>query len=417
VTTFDYHLDVCSGEGIAGWVTHPTGIRAIRVLIRGREAGVVTVGVPREDVAAARPSVPGAATSGFFVTFSAGTFDTREPCEIELEFRAEDQTVLRVAKRVWAVQVPSRIEMPHDLPRAPFPADVVATLMELRPGSYPTAGMWDREVRELAIADIATILQYRASAKPVLRYAHYLHTMFSCFRFIQTHYERFNRFVDLSAKDSAAVASSPEEMLCIANHLYVLKSHGLNTSLVECGCFKGFSTCCLSQACAWLGMRLHVFDSFAGLPPVDHYHYQEGDFRGSIDEVTDNLRTFGRIDVVELHEGFFSETIPGFREPFTCLWMDVDLQASATDVMQLVPALPAEACIFSHECPEGAFVDGHPNLDASEVMPPMVDALLARGWKPEGAHLAGFLSALWSGETGIPVLVYDEVERMLRAAV
>src|SRR6266480_1140884 len=36
--------------------------------------------------------------------------------------------------------------------------------------------------------------------------------------------------------------------------------------VVECGCYKGGSTANLSLICAKAGRKLHVFDSFAGLP-------------------------------------------------------------------------------------------------------------------------------------------------------
>ncbi len=124
------------------------------------------------------------------------------------------------------------------------------------------------------------ILLARAFVAPVLRYARYLRTMSTGFGYVNDHFDPINHLSDPTAKDYSARATSPEEMLSICNHLYVLQSRGVLTSVIECGCFKGFSTCCLSQACAWLGVPLHVFDSFAGLPPSASDYYCRGRLPG-----------------------------------------------------------------------------------------------------------------------------------------
>src|SRR5262249_25793785 len=163
---------------------------------------------------------------------------------------------------------------------------------------------------------------------------------------------------------------------------------------VECGCFKGFSTCCLSHACAALGIRMDVFDSFAGLPPSEGSEYDAGDFAGSFEEVRDHLRAFGRLDVVDAHRGFFADTLPGYDETPLCIWMDVDLTSSAADVMQLLPRLPVRSCVFTHECTPGSFVEGSPVRESSLIMPPIVDAFDAAGREVEGRFLTGDLGVL-----------------------
>ena len=306
--------------------------------------------------------------------------------------------------------------MRRGLAPSSIPVDVVATLAELRPSEYGGAAPWSPELVERAVDDIVWILENRAGAKPILRYAHYLLTMSESFGFIGSHFDRINRLVDASAKDFEAVASSPYEMLCIANNLYVLRSGGARGGLVECGCFKGFSTCCLSQACGWLGMQLHVFDSFEGLPPSEGGYYKEHDFRGTMEEVTDNLQTFGQPSAVQLHRGFFADTLPSFKEPFACLWMDVDLESSSRDVMALLPALPVDSCVFSHECPPEAFAEFRPQPGASEVLPPILEAFGSLGATAMGRHLTGYLGAIWRDGQAPPVLGYDEISRIVAAA-
>jgi hypothetical protein len=51
-------------------------------------------------------------------------------------------------------------------------------------------------------------------------------------------------------------------MLTLASHLYVLKQHNLKGRVFEFGCFKGYSTCCISLTCRELGLQLATFDSF-----------------------------------------------------------------------------------------------------------------------------------------------------------
>jgi predicted O-methyltransferase YrrM len=156
-------------------------------------------------------------------------------------------------------------------------------------------------------------------------------------------------------KDHLTAATSPNEMLAIANQLFILKSYGVEGNVLECGCFKGYSTCCLSFACRRLGYPLVVADSFAGLPlepaevGADQY-YQAGDFAGSRAEVEQNLRAFGLVDSVQLVEGWFSQTLRDWNRPLALLWLDVDLESSAADVLKpCLPYLQPKGVIFSHE--------------------------------------------------------------------
>ena len=413
---FDFNVETCNADGIVGWVVHPSGVADVKVLQHDHSIGQVKWGAARADVAAARPHISSAIDSGFMAAFPDGTFAVGEPQELVIEFTARDASTLRVGREVLPVRVLGGEPVRRGLAPSSLPADVVATLADLRPGEYDGSAPWGPELVERAVDDIVRILRDRAGAKPILRYSHFLVSMSEAFHFIGSHFDRINRLVDSSAKDFEAVASSPGEMLCIANQLYVLRSRGTSGGLVECGCFKGFSTCCLSQACAWLGMQLHVFDSFEGLPPSEGGYYQEHDFRGTMEEVTDNLRTFGQPSVVQLHRGFFEDTLPHFTDPFSCIWMDVDLESSARDVMTLLPALPADSCVFSHECPSDAFVESRPQAQASEVLPPIIKAFESMGAAPVGRHMTGYLGALWSDGRTAPVLGYDEISRIVAAA-
>lgn len=156
-------------------------------------------------------------------------------------------------------------------------------------------------------------------------------------------------------KDQLCIHTAPEEMLVIANHLFILRSYGIEGCVLECGCFKGYSSCCLSIACRRLGYPLVIADSFTGLPAVPHEvgedrYYQVGDFAGARVEVEQNLRTFGDPLGVELVEGWFSDTLKEWDRPLALLWLDVDLWSSTMDVLNpCLPALDPRGAIFSHE--------------------------------------------------------------------
>jgi hypothetical protein len=133
--------------------------------------------------------------------------------------------------------------------------------------------------------------------------------------------------------------------------------------MVECGCYKGGSTVNLSLVAAACGRTLHVFDSFAGLPEpdgADEGHvvvgeqivrtYEAGAYAGTKAEVTENVRTYGVLDVCELHEGFFDDTMPGFAEPVVFAYLDVDLvRSEETCLKHLWPLLIDGGYVYTDE--------------------------------------------------------------------
>lgn len=133
--------------------------------------------------------------------------------------------------------------------------------------------------------------------------------------------------------------------------------------LVECGCFKGGSTANLSLLAAAIGRQLHAFDSFAGLPVADDvdaghvvlgernlYSYEAGAYRGSLDEVRDNVARYGAIEACVVHPGYFEETMPGFDLPVVFAYFDVDLVKSAEPCLRTVwPLLQPNGYLFTDE--------------------------------------------------------------------
>jgi hypothetical protein len=187
--------------------------------------------------------------------------------------------------------------------------------------------------------------------------------------FLAVHYAAFRSIRAVMAganagredrKDNMTTATSAEEMLALANHLYLLRSRGVRGHVLECGCFKGYSSSCLSLVCRRLGFPFVVADSFAGLPPdpaevgADKY-YQVGDFAGSRAEVEGNIRAYGDIAGVEFLQGWFSDTLTGWDRPLALIWMDVDLVSSLEDVMKPCAGyLDPRGVVYSHD-----FLAGH----------------------------------------------------------
>jgi len=189
---------------------------------------------------------------------------------------------------------------------------------------------------------------YRKSAA-VKRYLFFLSLMSFLFHEIHRLYEQVNP-ESKDETDRSAIATSPAEMLYIARYLYYLDSYGIQGDVLECGCFRGFSSCCLSWACHFLGKRLIVADSFQGLPDVEHPLYRRGHFKGAFEAVRGNIATLGRIDSADFIQGWFHESLAGFDHPLCLIWVDVDLYQSVLDVLNhAYPKLCAGGVIFSHE--------------------------------------------------------------------
>jgi hypothetical protein len=125
--------------------------------------------------------------------------------------------------------------------------------------------------------------------------------------------------------------------------------------VVECGTWKGGSATNLSLVCRIVGRRLHVFDSFQGLPegrPGDREAaaYAKGDYRGTLDEVKRNIGRYGTIEVCDFIPGWFEDTLPSFTRPVVLAFLDVDLEASLdTCVRHLWPRLVEGGHLFTDE--------------------------------------------------------------------
>lgn len=133
--------------------------------------------------------------------------------------------------------------------------------------------------------------------------------------------------------------------------------------VIECGCYKGGSTINLSLVCSIVGRKLIVCDSFQGLPQVseaekihysvhkDHYdHYEKGKFLASLDEVKENLKKYGRLEICEFVVGYFEDTLQSIDGEYVMGFLDIDLVQSLKPCLKAIwPRLQQNCKIYVHE--------------------------------------------------------------------
>lgn len=135
---------------------------------------------------------------------------------------------------------------------------------------------------------------------------------------------------------------------------------GVVGAVVECGCWKGGATVNLSLICKITGRNLKVYDSFEGLPPpvegdiIAERTFKKGFipgiFGGTLQEVTDNVRKYGAVDVCEFYQGWFEDTLPQHKGNIVLMFLDVDFYASLHDcLVNLWPSVIDKGFVFLDE--------------------------------------------------------------------
>lgn len=125
--------------------------------------------------------------------------------------------------------------------------------------------------------------------------------------------------------------------------------------IVECGTWKGGTAVNLSLVCRIAGRRLIVFDSFEGLPVPEAgdrrgEDYEAGDFRGSLEEVRENIRRHGALERCDFVKGWFRDTLPHLDRPVLLAYLDVDFEKSLEQCVRYIwPHLADQGYIFIDE--------------------------------------------------------------------
>lgn len=171
-------------------------------------------------------------------------------------------------------------------------------------------------------------------------YNHQLKDFFRFIRKMEVEFEKIRLGMDYINEDATHHNGDDQYtpgwagigMMPIAVYLYYLRSWGVEGKILECGVFKGGSTCCLSHVCDYLGLELIAADSYEGLPESDGF-YGKGDFRGRLGEVQGNMEKFGKPEVITYSKGWFEESLRDMNEELMLIWIDVDLRKSVVDVL------------------------------------------------------------------------------------
>ena len=412
-------VDRITVKGASGWVFSPefADLR-VQAWTNGQCLAESSVGAPRPDVAAAHGHAPRSLTSGFTVCFPDLSNCNTDFHEITLVVVNDNdiKAVIGKAQLLGAagLRKAERAATTRHI-RGPFPGRIIAAVNALWPGSFTDTSN-ERDQRTIA-EKIALLAKYEPhSLNFVTSYVRFLRAVWSHCLFVQQYFPTVDARKEFSAMDANCKPNSAEEMISVAHHLFVLRSCGVQGEFAEFGCFKGYSSAMLSFACEILGLKMHIFDSFAGLPTSESTFYQAGSFRGEINEVRRNIEQFGAPSAVSYHEGFFQDTVPS-PEPkkICCLWMDVDLASSACDVMAIADRLDKGGAVFSHECEPHNFNAGSVLADrrVGGVVPPIIDKFGALGWPITGNFVSGKTGAFWNRDAGHPVLSSTVLQELI----
>lgn len=143
----------------------------------------------------------------------------------------------------------------------------------------------------------------------------------------------------------------------LARELFAIPP-GTAGDVVECGTYRGASAASLSLACALVGRRLWICDSFAGLPTSeseinrDYTHlklqgrYAQGMYAGALAEVRSNVTAFGDLSRCEFVQGLFGESLRALPPAIAFAFVDVDLTSSMRDCIRHVWPRLVDAGLF-----------------------------------------------------------------------
>jgi len=405
------HIDAVAGNRISGWAVARSG--AVRVQARIGDSVVASVSpqIERGDVEMAFPGYAFGRQSGFMIELPAGSIPTGAFVDVTLE--ALPQATFARPATLGRITLAGHdmVKMVAQAPAAgivgPFPRGIIDAVATLWPESC--LDLTSPEGQAAFVQKFGLLLRVPElrSIPIVADYARYLQAIWAHFSFVDRFFPTQNSQARADSADFHCKPNSVFEILAIAHQLYVLKSYGVEGDFAEFGCFKGFSSAMLSYACQQLGLRMHIFDSFEGLPPAEGSGYGVGDYAGSLEEVTANVTRYGAVSVVEFHKGFFSDTFRHYRPPALMgLWMDVDLEVSSQDLVVVADRLDPRSTIFSHECTPEIFRDGmivtaaHPD----NPIPPLLARFEELDRPLTGRFIRGNTGAFWPRKGGIPAL-------------
>ena len=149
------------------------------------------------------------------------------------------------------------------------------------------------------------------------------------------------------------------ELIAIARQILNLGA-SVPGVIVEAGSFHGGSTAKLSLVAKLCDRSFDVFDSFEGMPENHEshgksiygreHHFPKGSHAVPFEEVKGNVARYSDISRTRFHKGFFSDTMPHFKEPVAAAAINVDLVQSTRDCFHyLYPLLSPGGIIISQD--------------------------------------------------------------------
>jgi len=160
----------------------------------------------------------------------------------------------------------------------------------------------------------------------------------------------------------------------------ILENHKVKGVILEAGAYKGGATTKLSLVAKIAGRKLHIFDSFQGLPENDEFYniyekrtyvydpsvqrtkygyvFSKGQYSASLSQLKKTIHTYGAPEVCVYHKGWFEKTMKQLHTPIAALFLDVDLASSTkTCLRYLYPLLAKGGVLYSHDGHLGRVTD------------------------------------------------------------
>jgi O-methyltransferase len=133
---------------------------------------------------------------------------------------------------------------------------------------------------------------------------------------------------DVATKFPARIPTATTPLECAELFQTVQACEKITGDMAEVGVFRGGTAAIMLAASL---KRLHLFDTFEGLPQSEA-QFSKGEWAGSLSEVQRNLREWpGR---VEFHAGLFPDSARGLDHlTFSFVHLDMDLYAGTRSAL------------------------------------------------------------------------------------
>jgi len=133
----------------------------------------------------------------------------------------------------------------------------------------------------------------------------------------------------------------------------LIKSSEVEGDVCEFGSYMGGTGILMGLLVRRLGLnkRVHLFDSFQGLPSpdpdeIEAQEYWEGAFAGKKAVIERSVIENGLQDVIVLHEGWFQDSLRTFHTPLSFAHFDADIYSSTKTALTAVyPNMPNGALL------------------------------------------------------------------------